>query len=147
LLEGGADGADAVGEGGGPGFSFGFGRFGFGGFVVEVVFGFFGGELFLGFGGLVGFEFGVLEFGSEVADQSAGFFGGTLVIEVDEFLEDLFVGESGGPAVGFEDGGVEVVVDLLEDGDESLFVDELFFGGESYRFRVRAFSTGQQARR
>jgi hypothetical protein len=37
----------------------------------------------------------------------------------------LFVREFGGPAVGFGDGGVEVVVDLAEYGDESLLVDSL----------------------
>ena len=36
------------------------------------------------------------------------------------------------PAVGFEDGGVEVVVKLFEDGDEALVVDLLVLGGEGF---------------
>ena len=74
-----------------------------------------------------------------------GFFGGALVVEVDEALEELFFGfllvfglfgPGGGgagaadeffgevvPAVGFEDGAVEVVVEFAQDGDQALFVD------------------------
>ena len=50
-----------------------------------------------------------------------------LVVEGDESAEDFFVGEIGRPAVGVGDGGVEIVVDLFEDGDEALLVDRLFF--------------------
>ena len=73
---------------------------------------------------------GVLEVGAEPADDAAAFFFGALVVEGDESAEDFFVGEIGGPAVGVGDGGVEIVVDLFEDGDEALLVDFLFFGGE-----------------
>ena len=55
---------------------------------------------------------------------------GALVVEGDEALEDLLVGQSRGPAVGVEDGGVEVVMDLLQDGDEPLLVDDAVFFGE-----------------
>lgn len=34
------------------------------------------------------------------------------------------------PAIGFKDGFIELVVDLLEQGDEALVVDLLFLGGE-----------------
>ena len=34
------------------------------------------------------------------------------------------------PSVGFGDGGVEVVVELAEDGYEAVFVGELFLGVE-----------------
>ena len=37
-----------------------------------------------------------------------------------------------GPAVGVEDGGVEVVVELAQDGDQALFVDHAFLGGEGF---------------
>ena len=63
-------------------------------------------------------------------DDAAFFVGGALGVEVDEAFEDFGVGEGGGPAVGGEDGGVEVVVELLEEGDEALVVDEAFFVGE-----------------
>ena len=82
-----------------------------------------------GEGGLFGAA-GVLEFGAEPADDAAAFFVGPLVVEGDEPGEDFFVGEVGGPAVGVGDGGVEVVVDLAEDGDEALLVDVLFLCGE-----------------
>ena len=62
---------------------------------------------------------GILEIGAEVFDEAAFFFGGALVVEGDEVFEELVVGEVLGPAVGVEDGGVEVVVELFEDGDEA----------------------------
>lgn len=68
----------------------------------------------------------VLVFGAEPADEAGGFFFGAFGVEGDEAFEDFGVGERGGPAVGGEDGGVEVVVELAEDGDEALVVD-LFF--------------------
>ena len=49
---------------------------------------------------------------------------GALAVQRDEALEDLLVGEVVRPAVGVEDGGVEVVVDLLQDRDEPLLVDD-----------------------
>lgn len=105
-----------------------------------------------GEGGLDGWGRGgvcVLEIRAEVADEAALFLGGALVIEGDEAGEEgLFEGLGGGaaagediggrdggggdvcPAVGLEDGGIEVVVELLEDGDEALVVDGLVLGGE-----------------
>ena len=50
------------------------------------------------------------------------------MIEGDEFFEELVVGQILGPVVGVEDGGVEFVVELLEDGDEAVVVDLFFFG-------------------
>ena len=50
----------------------------------------------------------VLKVGAEVFDDSCFFFGGALVVEVDEFFEELVVGEALRPAVGFEDGVVEL---------------------------------------
>ena len=64
------------------------------------------------------------------ADQPAGFFGGPLGVEGDEPFQDLLVGQRGRPAVGGEDGGIEVVVDLLEDSDEAGFVDLALLVGE-----------------
>jgi len=61
-----------------------------------------------------------------------GFFGGALGIQRDQAFEDLFVGEGGGPAVGGEDGGVEVVVNLFEDADEAGVVDFLVFVVEGF---------------
>jgi hypothetical protein len=49
---------------------------------------------------------GVLEVGAEVFDEGLFFFGGALVVEGDEFFEELVVGEGLGSAVG-----VEVVVE------------------------------------
>lgn len=39
-----------------------------------------------------------------------------------------------GQAVGFEDGGVEVVVELFEEGDEAVVVDDFFLIGEGLFF-------------
>src|SRR5215213_8899387 len=79
-----------------------------------------------------------LEVGAEVADEAAGFFGGALGIEGDEAFEDLLVGDVGGPAVGGEDGGVEIVMNLLEDADQSgvvgflVFIVERFAGSQLF---------------
>ena len=71
-----------------------------------------------------------LEVWAEVFDDALFFFGGALVVEGDEVLEELVVGEGGGPAVGVEDGGVEFVVELFVDGDEAVVVDGFVLGGE-----------------
>ena len=103
------------GEGFGPLLFFGSFGFLFGG----------GGGCFVGDGdGGLFCAGGVLEIGAEVADDAAAFFFGPLVVEGDESFQDFFVGEVDGPAIGIGDGGVEVVVDLAEDGDEALLVDQ-----------------------
>ena len=94
---------------------------------------------------------GGLEIGTEPADVAALFFGGSGVVEGDEAGEDglferLGIGTATGedvggwnggcevgPAVGFERGGVQVVVNLLEDGDQALVVD-------SFVLRVQGFA-------
>jgi len=73
---------------------------------------------------------GGLVFGAEPADQAVAFFFGAIAVEGDEVFEDLLVGDVVGPAVGVEDGGVEVVVDLLEGGDEGAVVVVAIFVGE-----------------
>ena len=91
---------------------------------------------------------GGLVVGAEPADEAALFLGGAFVVEGDEageerLLERLGIrmggveavgegdgGDEVGPAVGFEDGGVEVVVDLREEGDEALVVDGFGLGVE-----------------
>lgn len=115
------DGSGLLGKGFGPLLFFGSFGFLFGG----------GGGCFVGDGdgGLFGAA-RVLEFGAEPADRAAAFFFGPLVVEGDEASEDFFVGEVDGPAVGIGHGGVEVVVNLAEDGDEALLVNRLFFCGE-----------------
>jgi hypothetical protein len=60
---------------------------------------------------------GVLEIGAEPADRAAAFIFCAIVVEGDEASEDFFVGEVDGPAVGIGNGGMEVVVNLAEDGD------------------------------
>ena len=86
----------------------------------------------------------ILELGAEPADDSAAFFFGPLVVKGNEFFQDFFVGEVGWPAIGLSDGGVEVVVDLAEDGDKALLVDLLFFpvewfaGAEFFQHVVHA---------
>ena len=62
--------------------------------------------------------------------MAAAFFFGPLVVEGYEAGEDFFIRHVGWPAVSIGDGGVEVVVNLAEDGDEALLVDFLFFCGE-----------------
>ena len=86
--------------------------------------------------------------GAEPADEAALFLGGAFVVEGDEAGEEGLLkglglrtggveavgegdgGDEVGPAVGFEDGGVEVVVELLEEGDEALVVDGFGLGVE-----------------
>jgi len=131
LLEDGAEGLELVGESFGPGellgFSHGRHSVGFGNGEVEGLLGADGG--FLGRW--------VLEVGAEVADDSLLLFFVTLMIEGDEVGEDLVVGEGRRPAVGFEDGGVEVVVELFEDGNQTFVVNFLFLRGERRGRRPR----------
>lgn len=93
-----------------------------------------GGLGFLGlFGGFGFFFFGErelalfllgslrgLELGAEPADEATGFFGGPLGVQGDQALQDFLIAEGARPAVGVEDGLVEVVVDLPEDADKPL---------------------------
>ena len=98
----------------------------------------------------------VLEFRAEPADLAVGFFAGALGVEGDQAFEQAFAesrvrhpgagrgpgcdvldsglrrndGNQVGPAVGFEDGGVEFVVQGLQDADQALFVDNFVFGGQ-----------------
>lgn len=67
---------------------------------------------------------------AEPAHEAAGFFGGAGRVEGDQALQDLLVGQRGRPAVGGEDRGGEVVVDLFEDADEAGFVDLAFLVGQ-----------------
>ena len=66
--------------------------------------------------------------------MAGGFFAAAFGVEGDEAVEQ---GVGGGwrevwPAVGGEDGGVEFVVELAEDGDEAGFVDGFVLGGERF---------------
>ena len=74
----------------------------------------------------------VLEVGAQPADVAGGFFAGAFGVEGDEAVEQGFAVGRGevGPAVGGEHGGVEFVVQGLQDGDEALFVDGLVLGGQ-----------------
>ena len=65
----------------------------------------------------------VVWMGWRAADEAALFFGGALGVQGDEAGEKLL----------FEDGGVEIVVDLLEDGDEAFVMDLAVLGGQGRR--------------
>ena len=69
----------------------------------------------------------VLEVGTQPANQAALFFGGAFGVEGDQTFEDFFVGQRDRPAVLLEYRRVQVVVNLFQDGDESLFVDRSLF--------------------
>ncbi len=75
---------------------------------------------------------GALILGAEPADVVLGFFGAALGVEIDEAPQDFFIGEIGGPAAGCEDGLIKIVVELLEDADQSVLVDGFIFGGEGF---------------
>lgn len=75
-----------------------------------------------------------------MADGAGAFFGGALGVERAEVGEDGFVAGAGREG----DGGVEVVVVLAEDGDEAVFVNELFLGvGRLFVFPTRSFTEGR----
>jgi hypothetical protein len=86
--------------------------------------------------GLRGLAGGGLVGGAEVTDRAGGFFGGAGGVEGDEAGEDFGVVQVGfgvavaEPAVGGGDGGIEFVVKLAEDGEESGVVGGLFLRGE-----------------
>ena len=92
---------------------------------------------------------GILILGPQPADEAAFLFGGALVVEGDEAGEELLleglgfgaaagdeIGEGHrrrgeiGPAVGGKDGAVDLVVELLQQGDEAVVVDRLLLRGE-----------------
>ena len=101
----------------------------------------------LGFGasecGLDAFSsFGVLVFWAKPADESLFFLGGSLVVQGDEAREKLLfelffsyvlclnvlrLDRKIRPAIGFQNGGIEFVVELFEERDESLVVDDFVF--------------------
>ena len=67
------------------------------------------------------------EFGNrpQPADVPALLLRCTLVIERDKFFEDFFVGQRLRPTVGLEYQPVELVVQLFEDEDQTLFLNAL----------------------
>jgi hypothetical protein len=54
-----------------------------------------------------------------------------LAVERDEAGEDVVVAEVGGPAIGVGDGGIEAVVQLLQDQHQAIVEDAPVGGGES----------------
>jgi hypothetical protein len=71
-----------------------------------------------------------LEFGTEPANEPRPFFGGAGGVEFHQAEEDVFGGEVRGPAVGFGDGTIKVVVEVAEDGDKAAVVNYLAGGVE-----------------
>ena len=69
---------------------------------------------------------------AQPVDDAAFFLGGALGVQGDEPFQNFRVGQGGGPAVGGEHGGVEVVVQLFQDGDEAGVVDDFFLVGEFF---------------
>ncbi len=65
----------------------------------------------------------VLEFEAQPANYTTDLFLGTLVVQIDQSLEVLLVVQVVGPAIGTESGDIQVVVNLLEDGNAALFMD------------------------
>ena len=109
-----AHGADALGEGGRPGKARGAGRLGFFRAHLHTEAGLGGGD--------------VLEFRTEPADQAGALFGGTDGVEFDQAEKNVFGGKILGPAVGFGDGAIEIVVEVAEDRDEAVVVNRLAGG-------------------
>ena len=110
---------------------------------------------------MVGFflfsRLGILILGPQPADEASFLFGGGLVVESDEAGEELLlegfgfgsaagdeIGEGHrrggeiGPAVGGKDGGVDLVVELLQQGDEAGVVDRLLLRGEGFAAAPRS---------
>ena len=73
---------------------------------------------------------GGLVFAPKPADKAGGLFGAVLGIEGDDALEDLLGSEVVRPAVGVEDGAVEVVVNFAQDADEAGVLDVVVLPGE-----------------
>ena len=71
-----------------------------------------------------------LKGGAQPADLAGAFLGGALGVQRAEVGEDGVVGRGGREGVGAGHGGVEVVVELAEDGDEAVLVDDAFLRGE-----------------
>ena len=76
---------------------------------------------------------GILVVGAEPADVAGLFLGGAGVVEGDEAGEEFgfALGREWvqvGPTVGFQHGGIQLVVDLPEQGDEALVVEGFLFG-------------------
>ena len=69
---------------------------------------------------------------AQPADEAARFLGGALGVQGHEVRQDFLVTQRPGPAVGVRHGAVEVVVELLEDGDEAGVVNQIFLGRERF---------------
>lgn len=64
-----------------------------------------------------------LELRAQPLDLAAKLFLGALAIEGDETGEKIVVRKVGGPAIGGEDGTVEIIVQTLEHADQAAVVD------------------------
>ena len=76
---------------------------------------------------------GALVVGAEPADVAALLLGGAFVVEGDEAREELgfALGRERmqvGPAVGFQHGGVQLIVDLTQQRDQALVVEGFLLG-------------------
>ena len=65
----------------------------------------------------------LLECGAQPSYNPAALFGLPFFIERNEAVQDVFRRQVGGPSVGVKNGCVEIVVDLAQDGDETLLMD------------------------
>ncbi len=70
-----------------------------------------------------------LVLGPKPAHEAARFLFRAFLVERHEAREDVFVGKIDRPAVGLGDGGVELVVKLLQDQHEAVVEDALFVLG------------------
>ena len=75
--------------------------------------------------------------GTEVTDRAARFFIGAGAVEGDQTVENGGIGERGIPAIRGGNGGVEFVVELAQDGDESLIVNGALLGRERFLWHGR----------
>ena len=124
-----ADQGDLIGEAVGPGN----GRFGIGNWRL--------GGIGAGDGALLRrpmIAATVLIVRAEPANEAALFLGGALVVEGDEAGEEFGFalareGVQVGPDVGFEHGGIQLVVNVPKKGDKAVVLDLLLFGVEKWR--------------
>src|SRR5690606_4592303 len=68
---------------------------------------------------------GILEVRAQPAHLAGSFLKPALPVERDQALENVLVAKIDGPAIGLGHGGVDAVVNFLQDADQALLVDNL----------------------
>ena len=89
----------------------------------------------------------VLELGPQPADFPSGFFGGAFMIQSDQPFQNLFIAQRPRPAVRLEHGGIQSLMNLLQDRHQPVIVNLPLLGGQHESPRAGSVSARSIPRR